>query len=624
MKKVVYRLCSAFLAVLILSVAVVPVCATDDYTSTGSFWQNVARKKWLSGFLGSSLIGWVCDDVCSESSDKKHHGSLKSYDQNPDKSYTAICDFCSAEFPVYDADLSAAYDDYVETLPAQGYNSDGKLHLTPVHDYCYISCDEGSVANNSVYRYCEHYSGSLSSMDKVYPSGSTGEDKHYLFRLDCASSSITLTPLSGKTTFSYRTGRSVGFYFYFSAIAPVDGYYSVSSGPACSVDFLASDGRYSPTISVGETEVAPSFRLKFDNFLQVEKFYSKGDKIPFSFSVHESAGGRFLSVRAFTPVLQVVPVSAPSGDIYNITTRPTSITGGNYGIVGDNGQITKVEDNSTIVNETNNTYYNPATGQTVSITGWSYDYSDRSYKVTLESGDTVSVTYGDENIVIKEGDTVYNIYYLVDGSGSENLPSTCVHDWQETNITPATCTVPGSKLSTCSKCQQVKKDPLPALGHDWQVKQTVTTQYDEEGKLVQQGYTIFECSRCHEQYKSSDGTIPPGGGSGTDPGGDEGETIWDKLGNLIGAIGSGVSGLIEAALGKVLDALLALVEGMMERLKTLFEAVHSIFDELPKLFGGFLDFLVAVFPFLPPELMTILTFGILAVVFIGIIKAVRR
>ncbi len=143
-------------------------------------------------------------------------------------------------------------------------------------------------------------------------------------------------------------------------------------------------------------------------------------------------------------------------------------------------------------------------------------------------------------------------------------------------------------------------------------------------RLVQQGYTIFECSTCHEQYKSSDGTVPPGGGSGTDPGGEDKETLWDKLGNLVGAIGSGVIGLIEAALGKVLDALIVLVEGMMERLKTVVEAVLSIFDELPKLFGGFLDFLVALFPFLPPELMTILTFGILAVVFIGIIKAVRR
>lgn len=317
-----------------------------------------------------------------------------------------------------------------------------------------------------------------------------------------------------------------------------------------------------------------------------------------------------------------VPASSLSDTIYSTTTRPTSITGGNYGIVGDNGQITKVEDNSTIINETNNTYYNPATGQTVPITGWSYDYSDRSYKVTLESGDTVTVTYGDENITIQEGDTIYNVYYLIDGSGSVTPP--CEHDWQKGEATVPTCVRPGSASYVCSKCQQEKTESIPALGHNWQVKQTVTTQYDEEGNLTQQGYTIFECSRCHEQYKSPDGTIPPGGGSGTDPGGDEGETIWDKLGNLLGSILGGLIGMVEAVLGKILDALTALAEMLMAKLKTVVEAILSIFDELPLIFGGFLDFLVALFPFLPAEIMTILTFGVIAIVFIGIIKAVRR
>lgn len=320
------------------------------------------------------------------------------------------------------------------------------------------------------------------------------------------------------------------------------------------------------------------------------------------------------------------PSSALSAT-YNTTTRPTSITGGNYGIVGDNNQITKVEDNSTIINETNNTYYNPATGQTVPITGWTYDYSDRSYKVTMEGGKTSTVTYGDENISITEttvnesGDTItnnYTIYYLVDGS--EN-PS-CEHDWQESSSTDPTCTLPGKVTLSCTKCQQTKTESVPALGHDWQVKQTVTTQYDETGQLTQEGYTIFECSRCHEQYKSPDGTIPPGGGSGTDPGGEE--TIWDKLGNLIGAIGSGAIDLIDAALGKLLDALITLAGMLVEKLKVVVETVLSIFDELPALFGGFLEFLAALFPFLPPELMTILTFGVIAVVFIGILKAVRR
>jgi len=82
--------------------------------------------------------------------------------------------------------------------------------------------------------------------------------------------------------------------------------------------------------------------------------------------------------------------------------------------------------------------------------------------------------------------------------------------------------------------------------------------------------------------------------------------------------------VIEGVLGKLLDALITLAEMLVEKLKTVVDAVLKIFDEIPKLFGGFLDFLAALFPFLPPELMTILTFGVIAVVFIGIIKAVRR
>ncbi len=321
------------------------------------------------------------------------------------------------------------------------------------------------------------------------------------------------------------------------------------------------------------------------------------------------------------PRFEVIPDSVLVGsDTYNINTRPTSITGGNYGIVGDNGQITKVEDNSTIINETNNTFYNPATGTTVPIVNWSYDYSDRSYKVTLESGDTATVTYGDENITISqitttEGDTItnnYTIYYLVDGSGSENPP--CVHDWQETNTTPATCTVPGSKLSTCSKCQQTKKDPLPALGHDWQVKQTVTTEYDDTGQLVQQGYTIFECSRCHEQYKSPDGTIPPGGGSGTDPGGeeeDEGFLSWllGKLGELLGTIGDGILNLLQTALDKIFGGLIDLVNSLFENLAKLVD-----------LFGTVGEAFQVLWTWLPPEIIAILVAGVSIFVFVALLK----
>ena len=457
-------------------------------------------------------------------------------------------DFNSAS----EEELKAAYDDYVTTLPATGYTSTGGMLWYPSwKDYC-----------------------------------------NPLYGLPIILENNTPNPLSRTFNFNFRRNSSLGLGFKIQNL-PVNGLYRVYEQAICHYQYLGD------TSQIETKEERSRFS---SNWIRRSLTDSLGS---FDLTIYYPSDC-YVTAELILPSFEVIPDTVIDKDTtYNINTRPTSITGGNYGIVGDNGQITKVEDNSTIINETNNTYYNPATGQTVPITGWSYDYSDRSYKVTLESGDTVTVTYGDENITIQEGDTIYNVYYLIDGSGSEtpvDPPAACEHTWTETSTTPATCTMPGSKLFTCSKCQQTKTETVPALGHDWQVKQSVTTEYDDTGQLVQEGYTIFECSRCHEQYKSTDGTVPPGGGSGTDPGGEEGETIWDKLGNLIGAVGSGIIDLIDAALGKVL----------------------SIFDELPALFDGFLDFLVALFPFLPAELMAILTFGIIAIVFIGIIKAVRR
>ena len=79
-----------------------------------------------------------------------------------------------------------------------------------------------------------------------------------------------------------------------------------------------------------------------------------------------------------------------------------------------------------------------------------------------------------------------------------------------------------------------------------------------------------------------------------------------------------------AILAKILDTLTSPVEMITDKLKGIVEGILAIFDELPALFGGFLDFLGALFPYLPEEIMTLLTFGVIAIVFIGILKAVRR
>ena len=203
-------------------------------------------------------------------------------------------------------------------------------------------------------------------------------------------------------------------------------------------------------------------------------------------------------------------------------------------------------------------------------------------------------------------------------------PDKCEHEWEETDRTEPTCILAGSADLVCSKCEKTKTEALPKLGHTWEVKQSVQTSYDETGNVQTQGFTIYRCTSCGEEYKDTDGTGPPGGPSGDNGSGEEGETIWDKLGELLGSGIGGILKLAEAVISGLLDALISLVDMLTGKLADVVTAVMQIFAEVPQLFSGFLGFLSAVFPFFPPEIMLLLTFGIAAVVFVGIIKAIRR
>lgn len=390
-------------------------------------------------------------------------------------------------------ELQAAYDAYVSDLPAIGYTSSGGLSWKIVPYLGYVSGSNRASGER------------LTDYVRAFGQGR-----------------------SGVSTF-------VSFILLEDFVAPIDGTYNLS------------------VVTLDSHLATGSGRSSLHNF---NKLLLAGEIVACAGTVN-SDGVSILTVNFSSMVergywygyivISCVPHAPLGTDIYNINTRPTSITGGNYGIVGDNGQITKVEGN-TIVNETNNTVWNPVTGFTSNITDWSYDYSTRTYIVTLENGTTQTITYGDENITIQEGDTVYNVYYLIDSGSTEENPS-CDHVWMETDRTEPTCTIAGQASSTCSKCGQSKTDPIPALGHDWQVKQTVTTEYDDTGQLVQEGYTIFECSRCQEQYKSTDGTAPPD--KPPDSGEEDGEKkgffawLWDVLTDSLKKL---IEGIIDAIL----------------------------------------------------------------------------
>lgn len=559
-----------------------------EYIQKASFWTWAAgQNEFLHGLVGSTGAS------CPSAEDGYHHAS--SY-RRPEASwggltgyYKCICDLCGAEFKAYESDLQQSYDAQVAELPATLYGADGSIYVIP---------------SFAVY----HLDASSSTW--TMQNGQTKENNSYR-----VSVSLPLIRLEFLTN-SYHSRASCRYGVFMEYTMPFLG----------TAELLYSSVGYAIIGENGVMSLSDSFGA---NYLGGIKNYAQGSIIrilfasdPFEFirDGNYILLGNYINFYLNNLRLKLTPFGTgiTAGNIYSITSRPTSITG-DYGIIGDNGQIIKVEGDK-IVNETNNTIYNPATGETHTMSDWSYNYEDRSYTVTTETGDTITITYGDENVTIVEGDTIYNIYYLVDGSGSENpgpdVPPTCDHTWTETSRTDPTCSTPGKVTFTCSKCSQTKTETLPALGHNWTVERTVQTSYDEQGNLVQQGYTIYSCTVCGEQYKDMEGTGPPGA---------EGDkSLWEQLGDLIGSGLGGILQLIEAVVGKFLDALTALVTMITDKLSTVVEAVLSIFEEVPAMFGGFLAFLTAMFPFLPPEIITLLTFGIAAVVFIGIIKALRR
>ena len=186
----------------------------------------------------------------------------------------------------------------------------------------------------------------------------------------------------------------------------------------------------------------------------------------------------------------------------------------------------------------------------------------------------------------------------------------CTHEWEETGRTDATCTLPGSVESACSKCKKAKTDPLPKLGHTWEVKQSVQTSYDETGNVVTQGFTIYRCTVCGEEYKDTDGTGPPAAPSiPGDSSGDKEESLWTKIGNALGSILNGILEFIGSFFGKILDGLVSLVDSVLGSLLHLVD-----------LFGSFGEALGVLWTWLPPEIVSILVAAVGVFVLVGLLK----
>lgn len=381
-------------------------------------------------------------------------------------------------------DMKLDYNQYVDQLPATGYTSDGKLLWQPR----WID-----IANKKI-----GLSGMFGSYQFLY-SGYDGFVKSHSGKVDASvdNSIISAVFLEG----SYSNFIFSSSYSYF--LSPIAGHYELLSS----------------TIVAHSHETALNSNFyNHDTYLWEPRDcgdYGVGGYVPTSACFSDAAGNISSSIRAgfyrqsvsiFTPVYRIAPIdTTATNNYYTINTRVDNLTG----IYVDNSDNYYTD--VTIVDETNNKYYDMTTKTYYDIKSWSYDYSSRTYFLTLDNDVELTVQFGDTNVTITTNNVSNTYNYVVeDDTGSDpDTPTTCKHDWQETIDTAPTCLEGGHASYTCSKCGETYEQILAAKGHDWKVIEHVNMVYNSDGTVATQGHTLYQCSVCGEQWYTDTGAPPP-------------------------------------------------------------------------------------------------------------------
>lgn len=565
-------------------------------------------------------------------------------------------------------DMKNDYNDFVSTLPATGYNSAGKLLWQP----------KWNDLKDSDFRFSSaNYSKSMS--DGELSSFSFGEHAAFSFSVHNSHIGISLfeSP-SNLRGVSFSVNRLCKF------SAPISGNYFVQSsdfigGAFYSTEFSNGSVRKGllhkswVSRSVGYYSRASSIScytllsdMGYDVTSNPVSFISTSVKLDDGRKLGNIATG---SVALYTPVFAIEPISDTTtiNNTYNINTRVNNFQGNYYNNVTNN-----YYNNITIINETTNNYYDMTTNNYYTMSNWSYDYQSRTYFVTLEDGTTITVQFGDDCLTITNNNVENSYQYVINNNNTPSpnpeTPSTCKHNWTETIDVAPTCLEGGHANFTCSLCGETYEQILSAKGHNWTVKEHVNTVYGENGVIVTQGHTLYECSACGEQWYTETAAPPPdvSGGSNILAWLQEFKTwLGDKLDNLFQGDGDAnnfwstnkksftdvLSSLLQTLLDFLTDILEKLLGLVKDLLSFLFDLISSVvITGISDFFTGLkdsrlFDFVVkddegsatalpegvtTVFAFfsgvilaLPVELRSILLFGTAIIVLIGVIKIIK-
>lgn len=508
------KIIAGFCAISITISCVVPAFAANQTEVTsefGTFWEQYLKWQYDVSEIFGDNIGGFCKlvavglsaDLCGKSDDSKHHGYITgpAVTLFGETKYPAKCNLCGQGFSVTDAQISDAYTEAVNQMPATGYNSAGKLLWQP----------RWSDAVDNQFGFGVYYYRVDSSnffikpgVDDVFCGKAPKKD--YAASFSGSNLYISRTALTSSDSYTLVFSKFGNMVF----AVPIAGSYRLLKSPvivASCESGLNSNYYYSSAYDWALDPVSAHKLGAGGYYYYTFRIASQTSSV---LSFVEVVSYR-ANIRVTTPVFEVTPLASDTTTInntYNINTRVNNFQGDYYDSVTNN-----YYNNTTIINETTNNYYDMTTNNYYTMSNWSYDYQSRTYFVTLEDGTTITVQFGDDCLTITNNNVENSYQYVINNNNTPSpnpeTPSTCKHNWTETIDVAPTCLEGGHANFTCSLCGETYEQILSAKGHNWTVKEHVNTVYGESGVIVTQGHTLYECSACGEQWYTETATPPP-------------------------------------------------------------------------------------------------------------------
>ena len=196
-------------------------------------------------------------------------------------------------------------------MPATGFDSDGALLIRPKLKW--MSLGWHSNNTSTIFGFaCSHYVKT--------DIGGRFQDSYIDFipHFDCDNWNVTAQLRSGCSSFYIADGS---YLYYEPIIFPVDGFYSMISSVVC-------DG-----YSIKPDNLSERVPFSISSSFRDYKFRYAGDSVEFYYRFDEEhfiLDCAYYYSQIYSPIIKCVPFSPTdtSGDSpYNVSTRPTSITG---------------------------------------------------------------------------------------------------------------------------------------------------------------------------------------------------------------------------------------------------------------------------------------------------------